>query len=789
MGISEEIDEMEESLKGMDKLLVQSSKDAMLLKSSLKGVNKFVSGKNYEIISRFLSGTGAWKVLNKAKATVLTMIQLVSVQERAALQDNLRMKEMAKLIKERRELLELESQFKKASIKMDKESIEKLKEKSDVFAATAMEVGDVKAIAKLLERIGKSKGLLEKILGKGKVSGKTIVEDPTSKSILESTFLQTAALTAGFMLNQKFLKQMATSSTEVAKFAKDQNDKIAELTATFNKNNPELLAGRLGGEGEGEYQEKLLAHLNKKTGLGLTGKHRIKGEGNQSASDKFGINMEQAKKVLEDNARLFANISLNPQKLLDKGIDYVKEIVDLEEETYKTRIEGIKQNKKTFSAANDYIDSLLDGIDPTTKKFISQKEAHRRLEDLAPRESASALPKDFDKFQKRSRANSSLKGVQKFGAGRFRKITPEFTELVDKAKALQAKFDSAKSERRDKRISGMKRAFGFGKTDEEKETEAQKFDNRRKTFKKLYQRPILKIRESIQENGGVFSAVSEWVEDGGAKLVEFTGKLLMFAKKAFVSIGLAILALFLLYKVFKSAGVREKLGEIWEQTKSLFTMMVLPFLELVASGIGDIVTGFQEGKFFLVIEGLLKILGGIIMASLALLSLALIVVLKLIWAGIMGLVAWATKSSDNTRKTASKIAYIASALLFLVAFFMGGWTIALAGAIALAVGYAFEKLSFGGFFANGGVTTGGLSVVGEKGPELVKLPTGSRVYSNADSGKMVAANAASSGGNTINVHVNGRVGASDAEIRDIANKVAREINIRMNQTRSTVSML
>jgi len=45
------------------------------------------------------------------------------------------------------------------------------------------------------------------------------------------------------------------------------------------------------------------------------------------------------------------------------------------------------------------------------------------------------------------------------------------------------------------------------------------------------------------------------------------------------------------------------------------------------------------------------------------------------------------------------------------------------------------------------------------------------------------------GGNTIHVHVNGRVGASDAEIRDIANKVAREINIRMNQTRSTVSML
>ena len=38
------------------------------------------------------------------------------------------------------------------------------------------------------------------------------------------------------------------------------------------------------------------------------------------------------------------------------------------------------------------------------------------------------------------------------------------------------------------------------------------------------------------------------------------------------------------------------------------------------------------------------------------------------------------------------------------------------------------------------------------------------------------------GGSTIHVHVSGRVGANDAEIKDIANKVAREINLRMNRT-------
>ena len=86
---------------------------------------------------------------------------------------------------------------------------------------------------------------------------------------------------------------------------------------------------------------------------------------------------------------------------------------------------------------------------------------------------------------------------------------------------------------------------------------------------------------------------------------------------------------------------------------------------------------------------------------------------------------------------------------------------------------------FSGFFSEGGVTPGGPVIVGEKGPELVNLPAGSRVHSNADSKKML-------GGNTIHIHINGRVGASDAEIRDIANKVAREINLRMNRTATNV---
>ena len=84
-----------------------------------------------------------------------------------------------------------------------------------------------------------------------------------------------------------------------------------------------------------------------------------------------------------------------------------------------------------------------------------------------------------------------------------------------------------------------------------------------------------------------------------------------------------------------------------------------------------------------------------------------------------------------------------------------------------------DKIKITRLAATGGVR-GGRTLVGELGPELVDLPYGSRVHANNKSRAM--------GGNTIHVHVNGRVGASDAEIRDIAQKVSREINIQMNRT-------
>ena len=83
------------------------------------------------------------------------------------------------------------------------------------------------------------------------------------------------------------------------------------------------------------------------------------------------------------------------------------------------------------------------------------------------------------------------------------------------------------------------------------------------------------------------------------------------------------------------------------------------------------------------------------------------------------------------------------------------------------------------FFADGGVSDGGMAVVGEKGPELVSLPKGSRVHSNSDSKKMVGSS--SSVVNNFNITVNAK-DLSDAELRRVAKQLGNDIFKNINRT-------
>jgi hypothetical protein len=81
-------------------------------------------------------------------------------------------------------------------------------------------------------------------------------------------------------------------------------------------------------------------------------------------------------------------------------------------------------------------------------------------------------------------------------------------------------------------------------------------------------------------------------------------------------------------------------------------------------------------------------------------------------------------------------------------------------------------IPFDGKAAGGLITKTAPYLVGEKGPELVQLNAGNNVVPNHSLNSR----------NTINVHVNGRVGASDQELRDIARKVGSMISREINRT-------
>ena len=82
------------------------------------------------------------------------------------------------------------------------------------------------------------------------------------------------------------------------------------------------------------------------------------------------------------------------------------------------------------------------------------------------------------------------------------------------------------------------------------------------------------------------------------------------------------------------------------------------------------------------------------------------------------------------------------------------------------------------FRATGGLVNENLTVVGENGPELVSLPTGSKVHTNTQTKKMMGNT------NTFNITINAR-DTSDAELRRIASKIGSMVNNSINRTTSS----
>jgi hypothetical protein len=267
----------------------------------------------------------------------------------------------------------------------------------------------------------------------------------------------------------------------------------------------------------------------------------------------------------------------------------------------------------------------------------------------------------------------------------------------------------------------------------------------------------------------------------------FAVSLLVIGKALVIGL-LVILGVYAAVKIAKRLGVT---GEGLMKWASNILALTMVGISTIGRGLGTVLDGltlmyeaiFKDGSFSDLLKGFATTLSGLLEVAVGI----MIILLSPVLAGIATILG---KEIDDVKRTfkneINKIAITLMAigaliaLVPLIAFGIFSLPALLAGVIVAAIGAIILAINP---FANGGVTKSGLSLVGERGPELVRLPKGSRVHSNQESRKMM-----SSGGNNITVNINGRVGSSDSELRIIAQKVGNMINKEINRTTSSRSL-
>lgn len=295
-------------------------------------------------------------------------------------------------------------------------------------------------------------------------------------------------------------------------------------------------------------------------------------------------------------------------------------------------------------------------------------------------------------------------------------------------------------------------------------------------------RSIKKLNKKVKETGGYGKYIIK-VMGSVWKVTKMAGMYMMY----FV---LFLVGAFLIFSVIK---------EIFKKTDALNIIMetlsgVFDGIKTALDGVFDIFGAFfGEGTFserlLLLVEGIGKIFGG--------LGKILFSVLK----GVF-MFAWDIVVAYVTFVTEMWISIFTGKIINPIMKLWEGLQRVLGGLWDGAIDWLYDEIvdpivnffdMVGDFvgdildaldmdlFHTGGTSSGGMAIVGERGPELVNLPAGSKVHSHDTTKSKV-------GGSTVNnisVNVNGRLGASDTELRDIAKKIGRMVSTEINRTTSS----
>ena len=323
-------------------------------------------------------------------------------------------------------------------------------------------------------------------------------------------------------------------------------------------------------------------------------------------------------------------------------------------------------------------------------------------------------------------------------------------------------------------------------------------DEKKELMDKKYQKRVL-LLEGIKIK---FLLKMQKFRDKLAKAKDFVKAGASLMGKALMWMPMVILTIFVIAAALREvwAGV-EKGFEWFMDIASYGLTAIMAGFGDVWDGVSKIWEGIMEGNFLKVIWGMFEIAWGLVQIVWGIIVIAIGGFFGFIIGFILGTLAgWWSKGNSlggSILRIVIGILTIFTVMKFLLALNTaltnpGMWgPVLIAGFVVAILAGAKYLLSKFDWFSKGGVATNRMAIVGEKGPEMVKLPAGARVKNNADTltalrtGNVTNKSKSAGVTNNINVHVNGRVGASDSELRDIARKIGAQINREINRKTSS----
>ena len=262
--------------------------------------------------------------------------------------------------------------------------------------------------------------------------------------------------------------------------------------------------------------------------------------------------------------------------------------------------------------------------------------------------------------------------------------------------------------------------------------------------------------------------------------------------KLFLKLGAMSLRFFLLFMLYASLAfiiLKPLLPAIREAFSTVMGLIGVS-LGLLLDGLGTIFEGvfmvfdaiFGGGSasdllmgFWTIAFGALKVLAGV---GLALFGTGIALLGGFAKGLLSSLKGWFFNLISGSKDSVKALTQIAIGIGLLIAL-RKGFPLLLATAIATAVYAAIQGLV--GFKADGGKITTPMTVVGERGPEILVGKQGSNVISNANSKKALGGTV-----NNFNITINAR-DTSDAELRRIADKIGRMVNSKITRSVSTTT--